>query len=206
MDKTPSADPSPALSAAAGVAGLAASLWLGYLALSQELPAPAAAPARGLGAAPGLEDCRMDRDGYWKGRIFGATTLEVNWSGAALACAGNARPDGRGLRLFLAGRLGEGPDRLMLVLGISAGIAGLAPGEYPASVTLVDEASSQFFHGPSDRCFTRIREVTPLPDAPGSYRIEGDLYCAGAIASVSGQHSVTLGEMSFAGRLTPDAG
>jgi hypothetical protein len=194
----PTAASSPALSAAAGVAGLAASLWLGYLAISQ---GPA---ARATATGTGLDNCRMDRDGYWKGRIFGSSTFDFDWRGDALACAGNARPDGRGLRLFLAGRPGAGPDRLMLVLGISTGIAELAAAEYPASVTLVDESSSHFFHGPSERCFTRIREVVPLAGAPRSWRIEGDLYCAGAIASVTGEFSVTLGDMAFAGRLTLD--
>jgi hypothetical protein len=189
-----------------GAAGLAASVWLAYLALSQRLPAPpAAGESRGLTAAPALAPCVMDRQGYWKGRVFGSESLDINWSGEALGCAGNARPGGGGLRLFFAGHPAADEDRLVMVLGIGAAIDELAGREYPVSVTLIDEATSQFFHAPGDRCFTRIREVTPLEASPGSYRIEGDLYCAGAIASVSGANSVTLGDMSYAGRLTLDS-
>ena len=93
----------------------------------------------------------------------------------------------------------------MLVLGFAADIAELAGREHPVNVTLIDEASSQFFHSPAERCFARIGEVTPLGGDPEAFRVEGDLYCAGAIASLTGPNSVTLGDMAFAGRLTLDA-
>jgi hypothetical protein len=188
--------------ALSGLAGLVASAWLGYLALSQRLPAPPAATKnqRILAAAPVLPPCMPE--GYWKGQVFGSESLTIEWTGAAIDCAGNARPGGDGLRLFFAGHPTESEDRLVMVLGIAAPIGELAGREHPVSVTLIDEATSQFFHSPRDRCFTQIRQVTPLGGADDSYRVEGDLYCAGAIASVSGANSVTLGDMTFAGRLT----
>jgi hypothetical protein len=189
-------------SSLAGLAGLVAALGLGYLALSQQLPAPAARPLKSFSAPPMLAPCTMDRGGYLTGRIFAATAVDIDWSGNALTCAGNARPDGQGLRLFFAGRLGAGDDRLVLVLGIAAGVADLPGREHPVSLTLIDEASSQFFHSQPDRCFTHIREVTPLDGTRADFRVEGDLYCAGAIASVTGSNSVTLGDIAFAGRLT----
>lgn len=194
--------PTPAwLAAIATLAGIATAAWLGYLALSQELPAPRPAATERLGAPPSLAPCVMERNGFWRGRITGSASLDVDWSGADLACAGNARPAGRGLRLFFAGRPGAGTERLVLVIGIEAGLDELAGREHEASVTLIDEASSQFFHGAANRCFTRVREVAPLPDAR-SWRVEGELYCAGAIAAVAGVNSVTLGDMAYAGRLT----
>ena len=197
---------SPWSSSLSGLAGLAAALGLGYLALSQRLPAPTVQQRERFGAPPMLAPCTMDRDGYFTGRIFASTAVDIDWSGNALTCAGNARPDGQGLRLFFAGQLGESDDRLVLVLGIAAGVADLAGREHPVSLTLIDEASSQFFHSQPDRCFTRIREVTPLGGGHEAFRVEGDLYCAGAIASVTGSNSVTLGDMAFAGRLTLDGG
>ncbi len=202
MEPTPP-DTSSWQARAVALAGLAVSLALGYLALRQQLPA-AAAP--GTGEVMTLTPCEMVPPGYWQGRIFGASTLEVDWRGASLACAGDARPDGRGLRLFLAGRPGPGPDRLLLVLGIAADVDELQGSEHAVSVTLLDEATSQFFHSPLGRCFTRIAAVTPLKEAANSYRIEGELYCAGAISSVSGDSSVTLGDMAYAARLTLDPG
>jgi hypothetical protein len=191
-----------ALGSLAAVAGLAASLWIGYLALSLSLPAPIPRTSQGLPPAPALEPCLMDRDGYWRGRIVGATALDVDWAGAALGCAGNARPDGRGLRLFFAGRPAGTSDRLLLVIGIESSLEGLAGQEHPVSVTLVDEASDQFFHGARERCFTRIHEVAPLAGPGRSFRVEGEVYCAGAIAAVNGKNSVTLGDTHFATRLT----
>lgn len=200
MDKTPP-PASSWLGVFASAAGLVASLGLGYLALSQRLPPPAEPGSDNLGAPPALGPCVMDRDGYWKGRLFGAAVIDVDWSGSALACDGHARPKGGGLRLFFAGPPDANADRLRLVLGIAADIGDLAGREHAASVTLIDEASSQFFHSLADRCFTRIRDVAPLA-GDGVYRVEGDLYCAGAIASVSGENSVTLGDTAYAGRLT----
>ncbi|MCK6371223.1 MAG: hypothetical protein L6Q83_07840 [Gammaproteobacteria bacterium] len=199
----PRPEKTPALSSLATLLGVAVAVALAYLAFSQRLPPP---PAPGLDAALALAPCEMEPPGYWRGRIFGSTTIAIDWRGAKLECAGNARPGGRGLRLFLAGRPGTGSDRLLLVIGIGAGLDELAGKEHPASVTLLDEATSDFFHGPPERCFTHIRDVSPLADTEGAFRVEGDLYCTGAIAAVSGERSVTLGDMAYAVRLTPDAG
>jgi hypothetical protein len=146
----------------------------------------------------------MPDDGYLRGRLHASTDLDIDWSGASLACAGNARPGEAGLRLFFAGQPEGSEDRLVLVIGLDAGIAGLAGREIPASVTLIDEASSQFFHAATGRCFSSVRAVQPLPDARYAYRIEGSLYCSGAIPAVSGEHSVTLGDIAYAGRLALD--
>lgn len=197
-----SATPAPVLGALASVAGVVAVLGLGALALTQSPPPEATAGTPdGLGAPPALGPCTMAPEGYWRGTVTGSGRLELDWRGATLACAGNARPGGRGLRLFFAGRPGAGRDRLVLVLGLDARIDGLAGREHPVSLTLIDEQSSQFFHSPGDRCFTRVAGVTPL-GAPGEYRVEGELYCAGAIAAVTGDAAVTLGDMYYAGRLS----
>jgi hypothetical protein len=148
----------------------------------------------------------MAEPGYWSGQIFGDlvadAALRFDWSGAALDCAGNARPDGRGLRLFFAGRPDGGRDRLLLVIGVASTLAALSHREHAVSVTLVDEASSRFFHTPGERCFAEFEGVTALGSS-GEYRVAGELYCAGSIPAVAGPGSVTLGDMRFAGRLTP---
>lgn len=191
--------PPAGLNALAALGGLVACGWLGYLALSQQLPAPSKSGP--LGAPPALAPCVMDRDGYLIGHIYGTAQLDIDWRGAALSCAGNARPNGAGLRLFFAGQAGS-EDRLLLVLGIAADVSTLMGREHDVSVTLIDEASGQFFHSPADRCFTRVREVSELPAARAVWRVDGDLYCAGALPSVSDQSSVTLGDMAYSGRLT----
>lgn len=188
----------------ASLAGMAVTLALGWLVLGLQLPAP---PARDAGSlslpqAAGLDACLVEPAGYWRGRLSGSASLDLDWHGDGLACAGDARPGERGLRLFFAGLLPDGKHRLLFVLGIAGQARALAGHEWPTSLTIIDEASASFFHGPEGRCFTRISELRPLPAATGSsFRIAGMLYCAGAIAAVNGEHAITVGDSRFAGRL-----
>lgn len=188
----------------ATLAGIGVTLLLGWLVLGLQLPAP---PARDAGSlslpqAVGLDACLVDPAGYWRGRVSGSASLDLDWHGDGLACAGDARPGDRGLRLFFAGQLPDGKHRLLIVLGIAGQARALAGHEWPTSLTIIDEASSSFFHGAEGRCFTRISELRPLPAAAGSsFRIAGMLYCAGAIAAVNGEHAITVGDSHFAGRL-----
>jgi hypothetical protein len=194
--------PLPWVTGLTTLAGLAAVIGLGYLAWNHRPAAPA--PGTNLATAPTLSPCRMDQDGYLRGSLHAAVNLDIDWRGEALACAGNARPDGTGLRLFFAGVAADSGERIVLVIGLEAGIAGLAGREVPASVTVIDEASSEFFHAGAGRCLSNVTAVQPLSDARFAYRVEGELYCAGAIPAVTGSHSVTLGDMAYAGRLALD--
>ncbi len=184
-------------------AGIATSLTLGYAALSLQLPPPAGAQVvdAGMPAPALLQTCAANPAGYWRGSITGSATLELDWQGAGLACAGGARPDGRGLRLFFAGHPGGGGERLVIVLGIAATVAELAGREWPVSVTVIDEASSSFFHSIAGRCFTRVTEVTALDRQGRAFRVAGELYCAGALGAVNGEHAVQLGDSRYAGHL-----
>lgn len=199
------------------LAGVLAGLGLGWLALGQDPPPAGNTSMDALADARAvLTPCVMDRDGYWRGRLFANSVLDIDLAGAELACAGNARPDDRGLRLFFAGHPGrsasadqEGShsrdeDRLLLVVGIPAGVEDLAGQEHSVSVTLIDEASKQFFHSPGERCFSHIDQVRELPGAAGSYRVDGELYCVGAIAAFGSNASVTIGDTAYSGRLVLD--
>lgn len=184
-----------------GALGLLTALWLAVQAFSLPIPRGAAGDDS-RADPPGLEPCVMAGGGYWRGRIFGATVLDIDWRDAVLECAGNARPGERGLRLFLAGRPAAGAERLLLVIGIGAQLPDLAGREHPASITVIDETTSGFFHGSESRCFARIDSVRALPGEGRHWRVEGDLYCAGSIPAVAGPGSVTLGDMRFAVRLS----
>ena len=88
-----------------------------------------------------------------------------------------------------------------IVLGIAAPVGELAGHEWPASLTVIDEASSSFFHGTAGRCFTQVTGVTPLGTAGRSFRVAGELYCAGALGAVNGEQAITLGDSRYAGRV-----
>jgi hypothetical protein len=193
------------------LAGLAAALALGFTVLAQRPRPPAAAPAAApaaessLPAAPLLASCELQPAGYWRGSITGSTSLLLDWSGAGLACAGNARPGGRGLRLFFAGRSGADAQRLVFVLGIAAGTDELPGREWPVSVTVIDEAGGDIFHSAPGRCFTQVTELAALDAGRHAFRVAGELYCAGAIGAVSGERAVVLGDSRYAGRLDVEA-
>lgn len=199
-----SSTPTTLLEATATAAGVAVCLALGWLALGQRPPAAVARSVAGnetLAQAPRLAPCATDPEGYWRGRLIAGRSLDLDWRGSALECAGNARPGDRGLRLFFAGHTGEGGERLLFIVGIAAtDPAKLAGREHPASVTLVDEAGSRFFASREGSCFTRVSTVEPLAGA--NWRVEGELYCANALGAVAGEGSVTLGDSAYAGRLT----
>lgn len=143
----------------------------------------------------------MDREGYLSGQLFGAIDLDFDWSGAALACEGNARPENRGLRLFFAGQPHYAAERLVLVLGIDADLDDLAGSEHAVKLTIIDEDQARFFNSGEGRCWTRVDEVVAY--APGgSYRVDGELYCAGALPSLTDSTSVTPGSIVYSGRLT----
>jgi hypothetical protein len=204
MHPSPAETPRPApawLGLSGAVLGVATVLGLGYLAMSQSPP-----PAEvGSMSAPGLGPCTMDRDGYLNGRLFGAIEIDFDWAGAALACDGNARPDNRGLRLFFAGTPDNAQERLVLVLGIEAGLDELAGNEHEVNLTVIDEGEARFFNSGEERCWTRVDEVVQY--GPGeAYRVDGELYCAGALPSLTDGASVTLSSIVYSGRLRLEDG
>ena len=146
-----------------------------------------------------LSPCLMDRPGFLTGPVYGDITANIDGHGAELGCDGMRRPGEHGLRLFFSAHP-PGGGGLVLVLGIDADLATLTGAEHGTGVTLIDETGSRFYHAGADRCWTQVSEVAPLP-AEASFRINGRLYCAGALPAVSDSGSVTLGDIAFSGRL-----
>jgi hypothetical protein len=178
-------------------------LVLGYFAFTLRPPAPGTAAAPRLDSPPELHVCLMDRDGYLTGRLFGAIDFAVDWVGSALSCDGNARPGDQGLRLFFAGAPGNSAERLVIVLGIGTRIENLNGEEHDANLTIIDEARDRFYNSGANRCWTRVFDVVPLAATPDQvYRVDGEIYCAGAIPSLTDTTSITPGTLSYSGRLT----
>jgi hypothetical protein len=204
---SPDPPPDTLVSRAAGLAGAAGVLLIGILAFRLSLPLSAptitAPPAeRGM-------PCSLQPDGYLRGRFYGAVSLTADWSGNGLRCDGMQRPDGQGIRLFFAGDR-QGGGQISMVIAIDGHPDALVGAERPANVTVIDERESRFFStGGADRCWAMISSVAALArsrsDPPG-HRIDGRLYCLGALPSLSDRTSLTLGEFSFAGRISIDEG
>ncbi len=190
---------------AIGFVGATLVLVLGTLALMQ--PTPPGAPKGGAAAANDQKPCTLQPEGFLRGRFFGALNLTADWSGANLYCDGMERPGGDGIRLFFA-TARRGGERLSVLIGIDGKPADLPGQERPANVTVIDEQAGRFFSsGGPGRCWASIASVVPLPGAdrtPAGYRIDGLVYCVGALPSVGDRTSLTLSELQFAGRVSAD--
>jgi hypothetical protein len=193
------------LARAIGLVGAALVLVLGTLALLQ--PLPPGGPQGEAAAAKENKPCTLQPEGFLRGRFFGALNLTADWSGAGLYCDGMERPGGDGVRLFFAKAQGGG-ERLSVLIGIDGRPADLEGQERPANVTVIDEQAGRFFSsGGPGRCWASIASVAVLPRAQGrptGYRIDGLVYCVGALPSVGDGTSLTLGELQFAGRVSAD--
>jgi hypothetical protein len=189
----------------AGFFGAAGVLLTGMLAF--QLSLPPVAPAMAPGTAGGGGSCTLRPAGYLRGRFFGAVSLTADWSGKNLLCDGVQKPGGAGVRLFFAGEQ-PGGGRLSVLIGIDGRPDSLAGAERPANVTIIDERDSRFFGtSGAGRCWVFISSVTVLARSrgyPAGHRIEGMLYCLGALPSLGDRTSLTLSDLRFAGRISAD--
>ncbi|MEZ5564795.1 MAG: hypothetical protein R3F24_04435 [Gammaproteobacteria bacterium] len=190
--------------------GTALVLAIAGVTLTQDLPAPQSRADRTTGpiAGPGTAEdlnlpCTLEPTGFLRGQIFGAVTVAADWTGDGLYCNGMARPDGRGVRLFFAHEL-AGSGRLSIQISIDGPPDKLAGHETPANVTIIDPSGRFFSSGGFGRCWTRIDDVRQQHGA-SELRIDGIVYCVGALPAIRDAASLTLGDLQFAGRVIVDA-
>jgi hypothetical protein len=173
---------------------------LGWLALTPPDPEP------GNTFLPrAIAPCVMDRDGYLRGELFGQVEIELDWNGSNMRCDGMYRPDGNGIRLVFDQHLDQDEPGLLLVLGIADVVLGEPVDELPVNITIIDQASGLFFSTPDDpRCWTTFSEQLELKGTiEETWRIDGEVYCAGPLPALNSAGSVTLGDISFSGIFKP---
>ncbi|MEO7386362.1 MAG: hypothetical protein ABIX37_05460 [Gammaproteobacteria bacterium] len=182
------------LARAVGLVGAVGVVLIGALALLQTPPPGRANRVKATGSH---NACALGPEGALGGQFFGAINLTVDWSGNELACDGMEKPDGGGVRLYFAGDRADG-GRLALLIGLPGRRDELAGGERPANVTVIDERDGRFFSsaGPG-RCWASIQSVTS--GAGAGSRIDGLVYCVGALPSVGDRSSLTLSDLKFSG-------
>ncbi len=96
---------------------------------------------RKLAPAPGA--CLKDGTGFFRARIRGALNVDVTWKDPQLACGGEARPDGSGLRMSFAGP-GPGGRVMRMVFGVRSAREGSTGHELPTNLTVVLDGGRVF--------------------------------------------------------------
>jgi hypothetical protein len=165
-------------------------------------------------ATPG--GCIAGGGGVLQAQLRGALTADLDWSNEHMLCEGGARPDGKGLRVTLAGPLpdsGAGDKKparqLRFIFGID--FHDQAEGRaqaLPTNVTVILEGEGRMFatRG-SDRCAVESLERRPLEADGGRYeRVHVRGYCTEPAAELSGDARLLVPTFEFTGRVaTGDA-
>lgn len=174
--------------------------------------------ARAPASDPGIlartdEGCLPGQRGSLQASLRGALLRDIDWHGATIVCDGGARPDGRGIRLSIAGPIdaarpgGDRRERLRFVLGIAG-----TPGEsthraLPTNITVIVENGGKLYATLGDgHCTVESLTQEPLPDslvrASGGhvYRVAARGFCVDAATSMDGGERLYIDRFDIAGR------
>ncbi len=171
------------------------------------LPAAPGASATALAAQPARGPCLAKSDnGYLRARLRGALDLDLAWEGAQLQCDGGARPDGRGLRVTLAGNSRGDGRRLRFVFGIDDVPEGASVRARPTNLTLIFEGEQRLFatRG-ADKCTTdelRQERIGALGGPRRSWRVVARGFCVAPATTLAGDARLLLTSFDFASEVT----
>jgi hypothetical protein len=152
-----------------------------------------------------MSPCVMDQDGYLKGDLYGALRKTLDWHGESMLCDGMDRPEGQGIRLVFSEHIDPDNPGLVLVIGIADARLGAPEQELEANVTIIDQVSGKLYSTQEQpRCWTRLTTQLRLTGTiEESWRLDGRLYCASALAALAGPGSVTLDEIEYSSLMKP---
>ena len=145
---------------------------------------------------PVLEAPSCGENGALTGSLVGGIDTTISWAAHEMICESMPRPNGQGVRLRLAGDVGD--ERLAFIIAMPALAAGASGVEVPSNVTATVEGSGRFFSTPGlESCWTEVGAQTALPDRDGSYAVDGKLFCIAPLGEINGDAAVTIPELSF---------
>lgn len=181
----------------------AAALVAGQPSASQQVAAPASVSDVGC----------LDGRGYLRAQLRGALTLDLAWHDAEMRCEGGPRPDGRALRVSIAGPEHGDGRRLRFVFGIANAAEG-APGRaLPTNLTVIFEGENRLYATRGDdKCTVdelRQERIGALGGAVRSYRVIARGFCTAPAANPARSERLLVTSFDFAGRVSyedePDA-
>jgi hypothetical protein len=164
------------------------------------------APPSGSSSAPpaAVAGCLGTPSTFLRAQLRGALEADLNWSGAALACEGSARPNGEGLRISLAGPLDASGRTLRMLIGVPTLPGTTSAAALPANVTLIIEGDKKLYSTRGDdKCTLDSLTQEALPggsEYAHPYRISGRGFCVDPASSLDEHEHVFINRFDFAGR------
>jgi hypothetical protein len=160
-------------------------------------------------AAQATSGCLASGAGRLQASLRGALVADLDWQNGQMQCEGGPRPDGRGLRLTIAGPLppladakgaASAPRQLRFIFGIDlADIADGAVQVLPTNLTVIVEGGQQLFATRGhDKC--AVESLQRLPLATGGDKLERvDVrgYCIGPASALNGDARVLVPTFAF---------
>lgn len=152
------------------------------------------APAAQADVAGG---CLQSGDGRLQADVRGALEANVDWQDAQMTCDGDLRPDGKGLRITIAGPM-QGGQQLRFIFGIDLVDTAEGPAQVlPTNLTLLVEGESPQLYATrgDDKCAVENLERTPVQE--GVERVSARGYCLGPASDLAGETRVLVPTFSF---------
>lgn len=158
--------------------------------------------AQSHGAVAGcLED-----HGYLRARLRGALTLDLDWRDAEMQCEGGLRPDGRGMRVSIAGPERSDGRRLRFVFGIANATEGTHGRALPTNLTVIFEGEKRLFATRGDdKCTVdelRQERIGALGGPRRTWRVIARGFCTAPAANPERNERLLVTSFDFTGRVT----
>ncbi len=189
---------------------LCASLLLATAACAAPVapPTEVATAAASTAATPATTGCAQSGRGALRARVRGALDLDLAWRNAEMLCEGGLRPDGRGLRIAIAGPEQGSGRRLRFVFGIDELGEGLAAAAKPVNLTLIFEGEQRLFatRG-SDKCTIdelQQRRVGSLAGPKRAWEITARGFCTGPASSPATGERIVVSRFDFVAEVVFD--
>jgi hypothetical protein len=188
------------------IAATVLAILAGAVAVVSPVATAGAAPEPATAAGSPQPGCTSNGRGFLRARLRGALNLDIAWRDAEMQCDGGPRPDGRGLRVTLAGPLQSDGRRLRFVFGIDGAPEGRAVRSRPTNVTLLFEGEQRAFATRGDAWCTTDELLPARVGALGGprrkWQISARGFCTGPATAVGGAGRIVLSRFDFLAEVT----
>ena len=181
---------------------LNAACLIGAIAMTACAGGDPATPS-GASTASTAPGCIAAGGGFLQAQLRGALTADVDWKNAGISCEGGPRPDGRGIRITMAGPLpGEAGRQVRFIFGIDSQDVAAGPARaLPTNLTVILEGGGRMYATRGDdRCAVETLERSPLADAGTRLeRVHARGYCTEPAAELAGDGRLLVPTFEFTG-------